>query len=305
MNLSRSAAREISYAASARSRTGRALIRSVENLTGRIGLIRRADGYRDELEAGRVFWDVMAERYGVTLELVSGSLDDIPRRGPLVAVANHPYGILDGLMLGGILARSRGDFRILAHRVFGAAEELDRVILPVSFDETRESTDLNISTRKSALAHLSEGGCVGVFPGGTVSTALTPFGRPMDPRWRRFTARLIAKSGAAVVPIHFDGGNSRLFQIVSHVHPTLRMALLIREFRNKVGGPVRVSIGLPLPEAEIRARAGDAKAMMDYLRTETYRLSPEGITEPALGFEFEDSHAEPCRSEYSTAASAG
>lgn len=283
-----SVAREISYASSATTRAGRAVIRSVENLTGRLSLIRMARDYDREVAAGRDFWEVMVERYHLELEVSGGSLSSIPRTGPLVVISNHPYGILDGLMLGYILARTRGDFRILAHRVFRKAAELDRVILPISFDETREATELNVATRRVALEYLGDGGCIGVFPGGTVSTALKPFGRPMDPSWRRFTARLIAKSGATVVPVFFEGHNSRLFQLASHLHYTLRMALLVNEFRIRVGEPVKVVIGAPLDAAKLAGHACDARGMMDYLRAETYRLSPRPIADLSYGFEFED-----------------
>ncbi len=282
--------REISYSGSAQSKAGRGLIRSIENLTGRIKLIRMAKGYDDEVRAGRDFWEVMVERYALGLDVLGGSLDNVPREGPLIVISNHPYGILDGLMLGYILSQTRGDFRILAHQVFRKAEDLNRIILPISFDESKEAQRKNIETRKLAIQYLSDGGCIGIFPGGTVSTALKPFGRPMDPSWRRFTARLIVKSGATVVPIFFEGHNSRLFQIASHVHYTLRMALLIHQFKVRVGEKVPVVIGEPLDPAEIAARSSDAGALMDYLREETYRLSPEVIPDLGYGFEFEDGH---------------
>lgn len=287
MTALKGAAREISYASSASSRTGRVLIRSVENLTGRLKLIRMAADYQRDLAAGRDFWQVMVERYGLTLDVAGGSLANIPAQGPLVVISNHPYGILDGLMLGHILSQTRGDFRILAHRVFRKAEELDRVILPVAFDETPEALATNIATRRAALDVLRQGGCIGIFPGGTVSTARKPFGHPMDPVWRRFTARLIAKSGATVVPVYFEGHNSRLFQVASHLHQTLRLALLVKEFRKRVGGPVRVVIGAPLDADVLRGLSGDARAMMDYLRAETYRLSPVPLPDLAYGYEFE------------------
>lgn len=151
MRFHRNVAREISYASSARTRAGRAVIRSLENMTGRLRLIHMARGYDLEVAGGRDFWEVMVERYGLSLEVTGGSLDNIPRQGPLVVIANHPYGILDGLMLGHILARTRGDFRILAHSVFRKAAELDRVILPINFDETREAQETNIETRRLAL----------------------------------------------------------------------------------------------------------------------------------------------------------
>ena len=288
--LARQIARDISYAHAAQTRGGRALIRVMENVTGRIGLIRRARGYEREVAAGRDFWQVMVERYGLTLEVARGALDAIPREGPLIVTANHPYGILDGLMLGHILARTRGDFRILAHQVFRKSPDLERVILPVSFDDTREAVQRNIETRRAALDYLRGGGAIGIFPGGTVSTAARPMARPLDPAWRAFTARMVAKSGATVVPVCFDGHTSRLFQVASHMHYTLRMGLLIKEFARRVDTPVRVAIGAPIDAAEIGARAGDGKAMMDFLRKATYELSPTPLESRDYGFEFEERH---------------
>ena len=281
-------ARDISYAHAAATRGGRAMIRIMENATGRLGLIRRARGYETEVALGRDFWEVMAERYGLTLKVLSGSLDTIPRQGPLVVIANHPYGILDGLMLGRILSATRGDFRILAHQVFRKAEDLNRYILPISFDESKEAMATNLATRKAAVRFLGEGGCIGVFPGGTVSTSVRPFARPMDPGWRSFTAKMIAKSNAQVVPIYFCGHNSRVFQLASHLHYTLRVGLLIKEFGARVNKPVEVVIGTPIPHEKLAPFGADSRAMMDFLRKETYALSPVPVRDLGYGFEFED-----------------
>ncbi|KIC29675.1 lysophospholipid acyltransferase family protein [Leisingera sp. ANG-M6] len=290
MQAQRHIARDISYAHSASTRAGRAVIRLMENSTGRLNLIRRAAGYEQEVAAGRDFWTVMAERYGLTLDIAGGALANIPQDKPVILIANHPYGILDGLMMGHILAQTRGDFRILANHVFRKAEDLNKVILPVDFAETREAMQTNLQTRKEALSYLGQGGAIGIFPGGTVSTAARPMGHPMDPGWRGFTARMIAKSEAVVVPVYFDGHTSRLFQIASHLHATLRMGLLIQEFRKRVGTPVRVVIGEPIGRDVLAPLAGDTKALMDFLRKATYELSPEPLKSYAYGFEFEEKH---------------
>ncbi|MCV6592504.1 MAG: lysophospholipid acyltransferase family protein [Silicimonas sp.] len=290
LSLDRQVARDISYAYSAETRSGRAVIRTLENATGRLNLIKRARGYQEAVARGEDFWRVMVERYGLSLNVTGGALENIPADGPLVVVANHPYGILDGLMLGHVLSQRRaGDFRILAHRIFRKAEDLDRVILPISFDETREAMALNLETRKTALNYLRDGGAIGVFPGGTVSTSAKPFSKPMDPGWRTFTAKMIAKSDATVVPIFFEGANSRLFQVASHLHTTLRMALLIKEFKRRTDEPVNLVIGDPISRAEIDPYRKDPKAMMDFLRRRTYALSPRKL-EPVYGFEFEEKH---------------
>jgi putative hemolysin len=282
--------RDISYAYSAASRGGRALIRLMENSTGRLGLIRRASGYEEDMRSGRSFFDVMADRYGLSLEITSGSLANIPRHGPVILIANHPYGILDGLMMGRMLSQARGDFRIVAHSVFRRAPDLGKHLLPISFDADKAALALNIQTRKTALDYLGQGGAIGIFPGGTVSTAARPFSKPLDPVWRSFTARMIAKSDATVVPVYFDGHTSRMFQIASHLHSTLRMGLLIKEFRKRVDTPVRVAIGAPITRDILNPLSKDGKAMMDFLRKATYELSQEPDRACELGFEFEERH---------------
>lgn len=283
----RQAAQEISYAWSARSKGARVLIRAIENATGRIGLIRRARGYEHDIAQGADFWQVMAERYGLGVEVTGGALSNIPQTGPLVLIANHPYGILDGLIMGLLLSRIRSDFRILAHNVFKRAEEIDRIILPVDFSETKEAAKANLRTRAEALRYLGDGGAIGVFPGGTVSTAARPFGAPMDPGWRNFTARMIAKSDATVVPVFFAGHNSRLFQLASHLHYSLRMGLMIREFKRHARRPVRLVIGAPIPQADLAPLRESPKQMMDFLRRATYDLSPTPLKSYGYGFEFE------------------
>lgn len=279
--------RDISYAVAASTRPARALIRTLENLSGRPQLIKRAAGYEADVGAGRSFWQVIPERYGISLEVAGGSLSNIPANGPLVLIANHPFGILDGLMMGNLLDHIRGDFRILANSVFRRAEALNKVLLPISFDETKEAVKLNLQTRSYALDYLSKGGAIGVFPGGTVSTSARAFSRPMDPSWRNFTAKMIAKSGATVVPVFFEGHNSRLFQLASRVHYSLRLGLLINEFKRRLDEPVRVVIGAPIARDTLDGLKSDPTQMMDVLRRHTYALSPEQNPSYDLGYEFE------------------
>ena len=214
--------------------SGRALIKILENVTGRVSLIKRAQGYEKELEGGDSFWNVMFQKFGLSIEILDGAFSSIPKDGPLILIANHPFGILDGLILGYIMSKSRKDFKILAHKIFCKSVELNDVILPISFDYTKEASKLNIQTRGAALDFLNSGGAVGIFPGGTVSTSLTPFSKPMDPSWRSFTAKMITKSGARVLPIFFEGHNSLTFQLASHINYNIRMGLLIRELKKRL-----------------------------------------------------------------------
>ena len=266
-------ARDISYATSANGFMGQFLIRSIENITGRLGLIRRAKDYEKEVARGRNFWEVIVERYNIEMNIVKGCFEDIPKEGPVVIVSNHPFGILDGLLMGYILSKTRKDFKIIANRVFRKAKDLDEVVLPISFEENREGNLQNLKTRNEAINFLKAGGIVGIFPGGTVATSAKLFSRPLDPFWKRFTSKLILKSDATVVPIFFGGSNSRLFQIVSHMSYNLRMALLIREFGMKVDKKVDVGIGKKISSNYLQKYSKDLDGMMEYLRLQSYSLS--------------------------------
>lgn len=277
----------LSYAPSAASRTGQLVIRALETAGGRAALVRRARGYQEDLAAGADIWSAMVARYGLRLEIFSGSLGDIPRSGPLVVVANHPFGILDGLMLGHLLHQTRDDFKILANDVFDQTPALGTAILPVSFAKSQEALAINLETRRRAIADLCAGGAIGIFPGGTVSTARRGVGVALDPRWRSFAAKMIVKSGATVVPVYFDGQNSRAFQFGSHVHASLRLGLLMGEFKRRIDGPVRCAIGAPIGPAKLRPLQKDPRAMMDFLRNTTYELSQTAQDPAGYGPEFD------------------
>lgn len=243
----RHVARDITYANSAQTKGGKTLVRVVENATGRIGLIKRAAGYEDQVAKGADFWGVMVERYGLSLDIVGGSLSNIPREGPLILVANHPYGILDGLVMGHILSQTRGDFRILANSVFKRSSELNKLILPISFDEDDSARRTNVQTIRQSVRYVASGGALGAFPGGTVATGQKPFSPALDPPWPETVATILRASKATCIPIYFHGQNSRFFQISSHLHDTLRLCLFVREFKRRVGSSVSFTVGEPLP----------------------------------------------------------
>ena len=281
---------DLSYAHSAQSRLGRSIIRCLENATGRSALLSRSPNLRTNVHSTQNLWHSIMEGYGVTIDIMQGELGDIPVDQPFIVVANHPYGILDGLVMGSVLAQSGANFKIIANDIFTKAQEISDKILPISFKNTREAISLNLRTRKNAITHLSHGGAIGIFPGGTVSTSSKLFSQPADPSWRSFTAKMIFKSNALVVPIFFDGNTSRIFQLASHLHPNIRAGLLLREFKLRLDKPVRIVIGKPIPRCRMDLFKNDSRKIMDFLRLETYKLSPNKNQTFEYGYEFEHKH---------------
>ena len=199
----------------------------------------------------------------------------------MVFVANHPYGVLDGIVTAWLVSKARPDFVVLTHIVLGRAPEAAGFILPVDFSGTAEAERTNLASRAAARAQLAKGGAVVVFPAGAISTAPDALGlQPaVDGRWQPFVSQLIQRSKATVIPIWFAGQNSRLFQIASHVSQTLRLSLIFHEVRARIGATLPVVIGAPIPFASI-AEIRDRQALADELRAQVYALASLA---PALG----------------------
>lgn len=251
----------------------RLVIRGIERITGQPYLKRLYEEYLAERTPGGVFWDEAMARLGLTLDCNFGALDHWPRNGPLVVVANHPYGVLDGVVICHLVSWVRGDFLVLTNELLTRSEELKPYLLPVDFSETDDALHTNLRTRAAAKHHLMNGGCLIVFPAGGVSTTRSIWHkRATDPEWKNLAARLIVQSKAAVVPVYFAGQNSWLFQLASHISLTLRLSLLFKEVRDRIGSTLRVRIGEVVPHESLAA-LGDRGAIMQALRETTYALA--------------------------------
>ncbi|MEG9862741.1 MAG: 1-acyl-sn-glycerol-3-phosphate acyltransferase, partial [Parvularculales bacterium] len=211
--------------------------------------------------------------------------------GPLVCIANHPFGVLDGLIMGYLLSLRRGkDFKIFAHGVFQHTEDVGAYILPVMFDEDAETVRKNLSVRREALDYLNDGGAIGIFPSGQVATSLKPFGDAIDRQWGVYTGRLVMRSRATVVPIYFAGQNSRLFQLMARVNDLVRVGLLLRELAKSYKGGVDLVIGKPVEREEIEKREQNPKLLMEYLRRCTYSLATPPLDDLSYGWDFDKAY---------------
>ncbi len=193
--------------------------------------------------------------------------------GPVVFVANHPFGVLDGIVLCWLASQLRPDLRMLVHSLLCQPPELREVFLPIDFGPTEEARATTLRARANALQWLREGHAIGVFPGGSVATSQKPFsGAALDPAWHPFIAKLIVNTRATVVPVYFAGQNSRLFQIASHFNYTARLSLLFRETARRIGGRVDVAIGEPIAFADLAAFESRRDLLLE-LRRRTMALA--------------------------------
>ena len=252
----------------------RGIIRLVEAATGQRRLKRLYLAQRRNPVLGESFFGAAVRSLALDVRYDTEALGHIPKTGPVVIVANHPYGVLDGIVISWLAQMVRPDFLVLTNAVLLRAPELEDFVLPVDFSGTEEAMRTNLASRATARQHLDSGGCVVVFPSGAISTAPDRLGRQqaVDGPWQPFTSQLIQRSRATVVPICFEGQNSRLFQIASHMSPVLRLSLIFHEVRNRIGTVLRVAIGAPIPFDAIAA-IRDRQVLADDLKARTYALT--------------------------------
>lgn len=249
--------------------------RGLESLLERVsGLRRLQDRYEREPNglAEREFIDRVLQILRIRIQLPEHELQNIPRTGPLVIVANHPFGGIEGVILAKLITGLRPDTKIMANRLLQRIPELRERFLAVDPFGGSRAVRNNHRPLREAANWLREGKCLVVFPAGEVSHPQVTLRRIADPSWSTSVARLIQISRAAVTPVFFHGRNSWLFQIVGFVHPRLRTLLLPRELWNKKGRTISLRIGTPIAHAKLR-NMGGREELTRYLRLHTYMLA--------------------------------
>jgi len=210
-------------------------------------------------------------RYDVT------KLRKIPATGSLVFVANHPFGIIDGMALCDMALQTRGDFRILINSLLCQDKDLAPYFLPIDFSPTKEALKNNIRVKQVAQDCLQNNIPILIFPSGFVSTAnRRGFGDVVDAPWTTFAAKLIRDAQASVVPVYFPGQNRRAFHLASHIAEPLRMALLLSEARNRFNKPLEAIIGDTLAWNELN-RFASRQALTDHLYQQVQFLARKRI----------------------------
>jgi putative hemolysin len=222
--------------------------------------------------------ETLLKEMQVDLQLPAADLERIPSTGPLVAVANHPLGVLDGAALGALLSRVRPDVRVMTNALLEGVPELRDYCFFVDPFHTPASAEKNVKALKQALDWLRKGGALAIFPAGEVSQFQVGQGQIADPEWNTVAARLIRKTGASALPVYFCGHNSATFQLLGLIHPRLRTLVLMQEFLQQRGKKLEVRIGTSIP-AEMIAGIEDDREATEYLRLRTYLLSYRGKKE--------------------------
>ena len=235
----------------------------------RLGKINRLfDGAADY--QGREFADHLIENMGITIDVSPEQLENIPREGGFVVVSNHPFGGIEGVMLLSAIAKVRPDFKLMANFILSHIPNLKECFFSVNPFEKNPEWKSSVGGIKGAIQHIEAGYGLGVFPAGEVSR-YHGHDYPEDLPWSTSIARIIKNANVPVIPVFWDGRNSKLFYAVDKIHPMMGTARLTKELINKHDTTFNLQIGKPILPAEVASYEKPAE-LAAYLRSRSYAL---------------------------------
>ncbi len=266
--------RSLSYASTFDHPIKSGVINIIEMLTARLAVLRMIRKVEENgAPKGQGFWRAALDTMGIELTTPQAQLDRIPKSGPVVVVANHPHGMVDGMIFADLIGRVRPDYRILTRSLLTSIDEVaGSYMIPVPFPHDPDAQRKGVEMRAKAMSFLKDGGVVALFPSGVVASSETFFGPAVEAEWNVFTAKMIRRSGAQVVPMKFPGANSRAYQIANKISPMLRQGLLLHEIVHACDKPQGPIVGDPLTEAQMAAFKDDPRGFMAWLRNHTLNL---------------------------------
>ena len=269
--------RSLTYANSFDTPLVRFVINAIEWMTGKVTIIRRVRAFENlGTFTGQAFWPATMKIMGIDLQTPQHQLDRIPETGPVVFVANHAHGLVDGMILADLIGRRRNDYRILTRSILtGIDESAASYMIPVPFPHQPDAQAEMIRMRGECMAHLKESGLIALFPSGVVATSETMFGPVVEAEWNVFTAKMIRKSGATIVPCYFQGRNSRAYQMANRVSPAIRQGLLLHEVVKAFDKPQAPIIGKPIRPEEWDEPIKNPRRFMAWLRERTLSLKDD------------------------------
>jgi len=258
------------------NRIGQLFIMITELLTGKLKLKKLYDEYLSENRPSQFFWDDAVTKLDLKLITNYQKNSYIPSKGKLIIIANHAFGVADGISICSVLSKVRQDYKMVTHKVLRQADAVKDKILPIDFNETKEALLTNINTRKEAEKALINNGVIVLFPSGRIATKknLNKNTKADDGEWKQWVSKLILKTKSPVLPIFFDGQNSEWYHMANKLGLTFRYSLCMYELKRKIGDNINMYFGSIISYEDL-AKIGDIKKITSHLRSVTYSLDPQ------------------------------
>lgn len=229
-------------------------------------------GAFDSGEPDASFEKRVLDAMNISWKVHAASENPIPAEGPIVVVANHPFGGIEGVLIFALIEAYRKDMKVMANYILSVIPEMRKDFFFVDPFGGPEAKRENMRSMKGCLKWLEEGHVLGVFPAGEVSSIDLHSGRVRDPAWSPTIARFVQKTHATVVPVYFTGHNGMLFNTAGLIHPRLRTLMLPRQMVNKRNRELGVEIGPAIPWKDMEGHK-TPEELIQYMRLRTYVLA--------------------------------
>ncbi len=253
-------------------------IKIIELLTGKMKLKNLYDQYLLENNPPENFWHDAVKKLQFNLQTFYQEGSFIPKSGRLIIVANHAFGVADGVSLCSVVSSIRQDYKMITHKVLRQADAVKEKIIPIDFSPNRSAILANIDARKEAEKVLQNDGVIVIFPSGKIATKedLKPNTKANDGDWKQFVSKLIIKTKSPVLPSYFEGQNSQLYHIANKMGQTFRYSLLMHELTRKIGDTINLHFGKIIPYYEFE-EIGNLIEITKFIRNKTYSLGPYSV----------------------------
>jgi len=264
------------FASSEVNKISQNFIKIAELMTGKLTLKKLYDQYLIENNPPENFWKDAIKKLQINLVTHFSTESFIPEKGRLIIIANHAFGVADGLSICSLVSQIRQDYQMITHKVLRHADAVKSKILPIDFTGTKEPILSNIEIRKSAEKFFKDNGVIIIFPSGQIATKekLNMQTKATDGNWKQFASKLAVKTKSPVLPMFFEGQNSQLFHIANKIGQTFRYSLMMYELKRKIGHTINMHIGDIITANKI-LEIGDLIEITKFIRKKTYDLDPE------------------------------
>ena len=263
------------FASSEVNKLSQNFIKIAELFTGKLKLKKLYDQYLSENNPPENFWHDAIIKLQLKINTSFHSKNNIPKSGRLIVIANHAFGVADGVTICSLVSNVRQDYKMITHKVLRQADAVKEKIIPIDFSKSREAAISNINARKEAEKVLNNDGVIVLFPSGQIATKenLKKNTKAHDGEWKQFTSKLVVKTKSPVLPVYFEGQNSQLYHIANKIGQTFRYSLMMYELKRKIGDTINVHLGDIIPYSDLK-EIGDLIKITQFLRKKTYSLDP-------------------------------
>lgn len=215
---------------------------------------------------------------GVEIFGAEGLFDKIPKVGRCIVVCNHPYGMIEGVIIAHLLTSFRCDTKIMANVGLQMFKEIEDYF--IFANPLNPKAAINTSAIKKCFSHVKSEGLLVVFPAGRVSFYQADKKRITDSDWNRLAIQIATKTQTPILPVFISGTNSKLFHRMGRIYYRFRLLMLAREMLKLQQHHIGLTANNLIEPQQLNAFYGIEK-MNDFVRLQCY-LNDEHYFSPWL-----------------------